>query len=96
MTILTKSVKRTTKSYRHEKSKTRAYILSLEPTAKVGVRLFGTRQTYRLEAAAIYELAVRAHEREIEREASRIAKAEKISIRKARTKARRVCQKLLK
>jgi len=78
-----------TTASRHEKSRTRAIILSLEPSAAVGVRLVGTRQTYRLPAEAIYELAVMAHEREIERTAKRIAKADKVPMRTAKAKARK-------
>jgi hypothetical protein len=65
MTDLNKRVVRISAARRYEKSKTRAVILSLEPPASVGVRLQGTRQTYRLEGESIYELAVRSHEQRI-------------------------------
>jgi len=94
MTNLNKVIRRNTSAHRHEKSKTRAIILSLEPPAKVGVRLMGTRQTYRLDAESVYEIAVLAHERQIEREAKRLVKDCK-SIREARAKARRQCKALL-
>lgn len=92
MTKLDRPVRRTTAARRHEKSKTRLIVLSLEPPAKVGVRLAGTRQTYRLDAESVYELAVQAHEREIERVAKRIAKAEALPMRQARSKARKQCK----
>lgn len=96
MTTLSKPVIRTTSAVRHEKSKTRALILSLELPAKVGVRLAGTRDTFRLDAVAVYELAVMAHERAIEREARRIVKAEKIPLRTAKSRARKALRGLLR
>lgn len=59
MTELNKPVSRKTSAAKYEKSKHRRVILSLEPTAKVGVRLEGTRQTYRVDAEVFYEFAVR-------------------------------------
>jgi hypothetical protein len=87
---------RVTAATRHEKSASRALILSLELPAMVGVRLQGTRQTYRLDAQSVYELAVRAHERTIERTAKQIAKAEKMPLRAATRKARKQCAELLR
>ena len=89
MTPLTKPVRRLTVASRHEKSKTREIILSLEPPATIGVRLKGTRATYRLPAEAVYELAVINHARDIDREARRIAKEEGIRVSAARPKAER-------
>lgn len=89
MTPLNKTIRRRTTAHRHEKSRTRALILSLELPAQVGVRLQGTRQTFRLDAEAVYELAVMAHEREIERTAKRIAKSDRLPMRQARARARR-------
>lgn len=89
MTDLNKRVLRLTAARRHEKSRTRAVILSLEPPASVGVRLRGTRQTFRLEAESIYELAVRAHENRIERRARQISKSLALPMRSARAKARK-------
>jgi len=96
MTDLNKRVVRITGARRHEKSRTRAVILSLEPPASVGVRLQGTRQTYRLEGESIYELAVRHHEAQIEKRAKRIAKDELKPMRSARAKARKEMAKELK
>ena len=98
MTPLNKVVSRTTNARRHEKSKTRCVILSLIPPASVGVRLAGTRQTYRLEAESIYELAVRSHERAIERRAAQIRRNDPTcrSITSARAKARREMAKELR
>ena len=87
MTNLTKVVKRVSSAVRHEKSRTRRIIISVEPPAIVGVRLEGTRNTYRLDARALYELAIQAHVRDIEREARRIAKADKLPARTARKRA---------
>ena len=95
MTDLHKRVVRISAARRHEKSRTRAVILSLEPPASVGVRLQGTRQTYRLDGECIYELAVRHHEAQIEKRTRRIAKEELKSMRSARVKARKELQKEL-
>jgi hypothetical protein len=95
MTALTKTVSRVSGAHRHEKSKTRALVLTLEPPAKVGVRLQGTCQTYRLDAEAIYELAVRAHEATIERLAQKIVKRDKMRVGSARALARKECRALL-
>lgn len=98
MTELKTIVRRSTSARRHEKSRTRCVMLSLEPPASVGVRLAGTRQTYRLEAESIYELAVRAHERAIERRAVQIRRNDPTcrSITSARAKARRELAKELR
>lgn len=90
MTELTKIVRRVTSARRHEKSKTRAVVISIEPPARVGCRLQGTRDTFRLDVETIYELAVLSHERAIEKRAHRIAKEESITLGKARVKARRI------
>jgi hypothetical protein len=95
MTNLNSTVRRITTARRHEKSKTRAVVLSLEPPAQVGVRLQGTRQTYKLDAESVYELAVRYHERRIEKLARTIAKAESIPLKRATSKARRELAKEL-
>ena len=96
MTVLEKKVTRITHARRHEKSKARAMILSLEPPAKVGVRLQGTRQTYRLEAEQVYELAVRWHEERIERLAKQVARRDSIPLRRARAQARKKLAKELR
>lgn len=96
MTPLDKKVVRVSHARRHEKSKRRAIILSLEFPALVGVRLQGTRQTYRLEAGQVYELAVRHHEQRIEREAKAIARSESVPLRRARSMARKKLAEELK
>ena len=96
MTDLTKIVRRVSAARRHEKSQVRRVILSLEPPAQVGVRLQGTRQTFRLDAESIYELAVRHHEQRIEKRA-RAIKKERPELRQAsaRAKARKELAKEL-
>lgn len=91
MTELSKRVIRSTSARRHEKSKHRIVILSLDPPCSVGVRLAGTRQTYRLEAESIYELAVRHHENQIDRRARAIKKENPFvkTMKSARAKARK-------
>lgn len=58
MTELAKRIQRKTSARRFEKSKARKVILILEPPATIGVKLEGTRQTYRLDAEVLYEMAV--------------------------------------
>lgn len=95
MTELNSKVRRVTTARRHEKSKTRLVVLSLEPPALVGVRLQGTRQTYRLDAESVYELAVRDYLRRVERRAKQIHKTESLPMRRATAKARKELKKEL-
>ena len=74
---------------RHEAGKTRNVIVSVVPPAEVGARLQGTKQTFWLTAEEVYEVAVRKWVRDVETEAKRIAKVERIRITTARAKARR-------
>lgn len=87
MTNLSNPVHRVTSAKRHEKSQTRAIVLSLEPPAAVGVRLKGTHQTYRLDAEVIYELAVRHHSKRIEKRAKELQRSERLVWRGAVAKA---------
>lgn len=96
MTDLKKRVVRVSAARRHEKSRARHVILSLEPPAEVGVRLQGTMQTYRLSAEEVYELAVRGHERRIERRAKQIAREDGCTLRRARSQARKELKKELR
>lgn len=90
MTELSKTVSRLTNATRHEKSKRRRIILSLEPDRLVAVRLQGTRQSYRLDAESIYELAVRSHENQVERRAKAIKReSPHLRLGQARVKARK-------
>ena len=96
MTELNKPIRRVTSARRHEKSKTRRVILSLEPSAEVGVRLEGTRQCYRLHAEQVYELAVRWHEKRIEQRARQLVKVESVSMKRARNRARQELRSILR
>jgi phosphoglucomutase len=96
MVSLKKTVRRKSNAARHEKSKTRFLILSLEAPNKIGVRLEGTRQTYRMHANGFYEMAVALHEAEIEKRAKQIVKADGLKLRSARAKARRELQERLR
>lgn len=93
---LNKKVARKSAARIHEKSRTRRAILTLEPTAFVGVRLEGTRQTYRLDAEELYSVAVKIHETRIEKLAKTIAKNEGVKLRSARAKARKKMAEKLK
>lgn len=89
MTDLRKPVRRVSIGRRREKSKARAMIVSLEPGDLVGVRLQGTRQTFRLGIEQIYELAVRHHANKTDKRARQIAKSEGLRLRSATAKARK-------
>lgn len=88
MTELTKTVERRTKASRFEKSHRRRIVVVLEPTQKIGVRLEGTRQTYRLDIESLYEIAVRHHVAAVERRASQLRRTG-INRRSAAAKARK-------
>ncbi len=95
MTNLTKKLYRKTSAIRFEKSKHRHVILSLEPTARLGVRLEGTRQTYKIDAEVVYEFAVRVWMTSVERRARQLIKAG-MKARSARSQARKELSKELK
>jgi len=65
---LSKPVTRKTRATIFERSKQREVIITLEPPSLIGFRLKGTRRTYYLEAAACYQLAVKATVRAGQRE----------------------------
>lgn len=96
MTELTKPVSRVSLTRKHEASRMRRFILSLRPPGEVGVRLEGTRQTFRLGAEQVYVLAVRQHSILIEKRARQIAKETGKSIRSARAQACRELKPELK
>jgi hypothetical protein len=71
MTDLKKTVSRVSTARIFERSKHRPVIIVLEPPARVGFRLQGTRRTYFLDADTLYMAAVREHEREAQKEKKR-------------------------
>lgn len=89
VTRLEKTIKRLSAAKRFAQSKHRAIIVTLEASQKVGVRLDGTRQTYRLDLESVYELAVRSYGNRLEKKTREIAKRDGIRIRSARVKARK-------
>ena len=89
MTDLLKMVKRRTISRRREQSKSRPMIVSLEPGDVIGVKLAGTRQTYRVSIEGVYEYALRQHLARIDKRARQIAKNEGLRLRSATAKARK-------
>jgi len=89
MTDLKKTVRRVTIGRRREKSKARPMIVSLEPGDLVGVRLQGTRQTYRISIEGVYEYALRQHLARIDKRARQNAKSEGLRLRSATAKARK-------
>jgi hypothetical protein len=95
MTELNRPVRRVSLGKRREKSAWRALILSLEPGDLIGIRLQGTRQTFRLGAESVYELAVQWHERKIEKRSRQLIKTEGLKLRSARAKARKELKKEL-
>lgn len=74
MTELEKTIRRRTKATRYEKSKSRAIIVSLEASQEIGIRLEGTRQTYRLGVESVYELAVRVWANKVDKRAKELMK----------------------
>lgn len=92
MTGLTKPIKRETEATQFQKSELRNIIVSVEPVrsnAVIGLRLKGTRQTYRIGVSSCYLAAVQLHLQKIEKEAKRLAKDEGIKMRTARARARK-------
>lgn len=96
MTDLTKPLTRKTAARIHEKGEKRAVLITLIPPAKVGVRLAGTRQTYQLDAEAVYSIAVKFHLANVEKRAKQIHKTEGLKMRSAMAKARRELAEKLK
>lgn len=74
MTDLIKPIKRVTRSERFSRGKHRRLIVSLEPGDVIGVRLQGTRQTYRLSIEAVYERAILAHVSRVEKRTKELKK----------------------
>jgi hypothetical protein len=99
MTELTKPISRETGETRYEKAQHRRLIVSVEPAGRdaavVGVRLKGTRQTFRIGVQSIYNLAVQNHNAKIERRAKELKKAG-LNIRSARSRARKELDKELR
>lgn len=89
MTDLVKTIRRRTVGQRRDRSRSRALVISLEPGDVVGIRMLGTRQTYRRSIEAVYEDAIRYHLAKIEKRARQIAKAEGLKMRSAMVKARK-------
>jgi hypothetical protein len=93
MVELKKRVRRKTSATVFDRGR-RHVFLSLEPSAglrqeSVGVRLAGTRDTYRIEAESLYSIAVKIHNAAIEKRAKQIQKAQGCPIRSARSKAKK-------
>lgn len=89
---LTKVVKRETDSTVFDRSQYRNLIVSIEPAkngAVIGMRVKGTRDTYRLQVGAMFVHAINNHQAKIERNAKALVKKEGISLRSARARAKR-------
>lgn len=89
MTDLVRTIRRRTVGQRRDRSKSRALVISLEPGDIVGIRLLGTRQTYRRSIEAVYEDAIRYHLAKIDKRARVIAKTEGLKMRSAMVKTRK-------
>lgn len=96
MTELTKKVSRRTRATVFERSVRRNVVVSLEPSQKIGLRLEGTRRTYRVDLEALYSLTVKLHLEEIERVTKRLMKLHGWTKRKARGEAAKELAKELK
>lgn len=95
MTELEKLVSRRSKATRVEMSKRRAIIVTLEPSQKIGFRLEGTRDVFRLDIESGYDLAVRSHIVEVEKRTKELVR-QGYKKRSASAKARKELKKLLK
>lgn len=95
MTDLLKRLTRKTAAAIHEKGQRRPVLITLIPPAKVGVRLAGTRQTYAVDAEALYSIAVKMHIADVDKRAKYIAKHEGVKMRTAKARAtKELAQKL--
>lgn len=92
MVLLNRTVKRETKANIFERSQNRNLIVSIEPAGRdgalVGVRVKGTRQTFRVSVNSIFNLAVGFHNQKIEKRAKQLQK-EGVPARSAKAKARK-------
>lgn len=99
MTELTKPVKRETPATVFERSQSRNLIVSIEPAGRdgavIGIRVKGTRQTYRVGVNSVYNLAVSLHVSRIEKRAKQLKK-DGLNIRSARSQAKKELDKELK
>ncbi len=99
MTELTKPIKRETPATVFERSQSRNLIVSIEPAGRdgavIGVRVKGTRQTYRVGVNSVYNLAVQLHVSRIEKRAKALRK-EGVPARSAKARARKEIDKELK
>jgi hypothetical protein len=95
---LTKRVVRETPTTVFDRSKLRYLIVSVEPAGQqgtsIGLRIKGTRQTYRIGLRAVFQQAIRLHEQRIERRFNELKKAG-IPPRSAKVQARKELNKEL-
>jgi hypothetical protein len=100
MVELNKRVKRQTRAVVFDRGR-RTIVLSLEPargkdSESIGVRLAGTRDTYRIDAASVYSIAVKLHRSRVEKRAKELNKTEGVRIASARRMAEKELAKELK
>lgn len=78
MTLLTKPVKRETRSTVFSNTKYRPLIVGIEPAgrdeAMISVKLKGERDTYRVSVQSVYNLAIQAHNEQTDRLAKKYVK----------------------
>ncbi len=96
---LTRPVIRETSTEVFDRSKSRNLIVSVEPAGRegtfIGIRVKGTRETYRLGLTSIFNLAISAHEGKVRRKAKELEKAG-IKARSAKAQAAKELAKELK
>ncbi len=91
-TKLTKPITRETDSSIFQVGSLREIVVSIEPVkggALIGFRLKGTRDTYKLPVGSLFVRAVEHHLQKIEREAKRLIKAEGLTARSAKARAKK-------
>lgn len=100
MTELTKSVKRKSPVSVYDRGKLRPLMVSIEPAGRdnavIGIRVAGTRDTYRLGIQTILNVAIRKHDDDTKRLAAKLQKEEQLSKRSALARARREMAKELR
>jgi phosphate uptake regulator len=100
MAKLTKPVKRETDATVFDRSALRNLIVSIEPAGRdgalIGLRLKGSRRTYRIGVNSVYNAAINLHLQRIERKTKELMKHEGLKRRSAFAQATREMEKELK
>lgn len=98
-TTLTKAVTRKTAVETFDRGKSRSLIVSIEPAGRdnavIGIRIAGTRDTYRLGVQTVLNMAITKHHDDVRRKAQKLHK-EGTPMRSAKAQAKRELAKELR